>query len=135
MMTNASESNPSGNQSVDPYHDRRDFKRIHVGGIAMLRPTDRSDAVQMGKVFDVSASGLSVLLKRPITPNTALELMISVDDPENQFLIRGTVMWCRPNNEPIDADPEGEYAHRAGIIVSFTPAEEDAIDWRALFLA
>ncbi len=101
----------------------------------MLRPTDRSDAVQMGKVFDVSASGLSVLLKRPIKLNTALELMISVDDPENQFLIRGTVMWCRPNNEPIDADPDGEYAHRAGIIVSFTPAEEDAIDWRALFLA
>lgn len=126
-----------GKISQEGTHERRDFNRIPVGGIAMLRPMGQKDghkdAVLMGKIVDVSASGLSVLLDRSIEPQQDLELLISVDDPETQFLIWGTVMWCRDNIGGITENRD--YSHRAGIILAIEQDQEDAIDWRALFLA
>lgn len=113
--------------------DRRDFSRIPVGGIAMLRPMGQRESVLMGKVVDVSASGLSVLLKQAVDPQMDLELLISVEEPETQFLIWGTVMWCRENTAGITENRD--YGYRAGIILAIEQDQEDSIDWRALFLA
>jgi len=132
-MNNTWDSNPMDKLGQEGSQDRRDFSRIPVGGIAMLRPAAHPERVILGKVVDVSASGLSILLKQPLNTQLDLELLVSVDEPENHFLIHGSVMWCRENRA---ANGNGDgYTHRAGIVLTMEDDLEDATDWRALFLA
>lgn len=110
--------------------ERRDFDRIPIGGMALIRYHETDSAVLIGQIQDVSASGVCIKMHQPLREEVPLELLISVEDPEAQFFISGRSIWCRENT-----NDGNDFEYLVGIVLTTEQDQPDSVDWRALFLA
>ncbi|HEX5678071.1 MAG TPA: PilZ domain-containing protein [Alcanivorax sp.] len=107
-------------QEEHRHHPRRDPPR----GVSL---TLRRDPPQAGEKSlqlscrDVSRTGLGVAFPHSITPDTDVELWVTLPDDERRLHLYGTVAWC--------AAPLGQW--RAGIALNLE--RSDGHCWSARF--
>jgi len=102
------------------------FSRQQLDGDVLLREKGSHSPLIRGRVFDIAAEGISLVIETPLSANTPVELVVRVHDPAGQFLLHGQVAWCRQEQE--------SEAYRLGIALEGAETTDDWCDWRALFI-
>ena len=110
--------------------DRRDFPRIKLTGITLIKTNSDSPLVINGSISDVSASGLKITLDSSLEVGTEIKLSILVGVDELIFLISGVVLWVSSL-----AESNQKPAYQCGVEILYEENNRDYEDWRALFIA
>lgn len=105
--------------------DRRDEKRfVSEAQIRFLRAGPSADEVLHGELFDVSASGIRILLPQPLDESE--KLLVEVRDAENQcFNLTAKVVWDRP-------DAHGKHQIGCELLVDLSERQLDLLKQLAL---
>jgi hypothetical protein len=74
--------------------DRRVFERFPAAMPVNVIDFDTGKEFEAG-TCDVSAKGLGLICKEPLTPGNRLELWLKINDGRDPFYTRGCVMWSR----------------------------------------
>jgi hypothetical protein len=131
-MTQLDLKSPSnGTQMLSPStHERRDFSRIKIEGITLVKTDSTALPIINGKLNDVSASGLKITLDTPLTIGSEVRLSIFIEDEDLIFLVSGVILWCAVlDNESVKP------RYHCGVEILYEDDGADFYDWRALFIA
>lgn len=93
--------------------DRRSDNRLPSDArIRFLRAGPSADEVLHGELFDVSASGIRILLPQPLTADE--KLLVEVRDAEKHcFNLTAKVVWNKP-------DPDGQHQVGCELLVDLS---------------
>lgn len=110
--------------------DRRDFSRISLDGITLIKTDSTTLPVINGALKDVSASGLKISLDTPLPVKSIVKLSIFIEEEDLIFLVSGVILWCAISNNK-STEPRFD----CGIEILYEQDGTDFYDWRALFIA
>lgn len=121
-----SASQPSGGSTLD----RRDFSRIKIEGITLIKTDSATSPIINGELIDVSASGLKITLDTPLSVGSTIKLSIFIEEEDLIFLVSGVILWCAIFNKKSDKP-----SFVCGIEILYEKEGSDFNDWRSLFIA
>ncbi len=79
-----------------------------------------------GKTVDVSASGLGLVLDRPIEIDSVLDVWVTLKDQNKKYFLTGNVRWC--------SELEVGGAYKIGLVLrERTDTVTDFSAWRSVF--
>ncbi|TNF33345.1 MAG: PilZ domain-containing protein [Gammaproteobacteria bacterium] len=79
-----------------------------------------------GKTVDVSASGLGLVLDRPIQVDSVLDVWVTLKDQNKKYFLTGNVRWC--------SELEVGGAYKIGLVLrERTDTVTDLAAWRTVF--
>ena len=79
-----------------------------------------------GSTIDVSASGLRIVLNRPIKMDSVLDVWVNLKDQNKKYFLTGNVRWCN--------ETEVGGAYQIGVVLrERTDTVTDLSSWQALF--
>lgn len=78
--------------AVNPQEDRRVFERISNSLTLRLIDLDTNKELE-AHTYDISAKGLSIVIREYIWPWDRLELWLNMPDRKLPFYTRGTAVW------------------------------------------
>ncbi|MHB1228931.1 MAG: PilZ domain-containing protein [Halothiobacillus sp.] len=132
-MSNPIKPNVNNIQDNHPLilkNERRDFSRITIKGIALVKVNFFPITILNSHLNDVSASGLNITMESPLPVGTEVQLSIYILDEDVVFFVSGIILWCALSTEE-SLKPQ----FHAGIELSYRKEDTDFHDWRALFIA